>query len=603
MSEPDTSVDLSIREKARVVRRVANYRPLFTAGVLTFAVLAAVLEAVGLTFIIPIVELAQSETTPSDGMVQLFVRVYDSLGIPFSLGTVIAGVALVLFVRFSASFAVSVLWVILRTDYERHLKSTLFERALNARIAYFDERGSDEVLNAVVTQAQYASRVLRQMGRLFQESVLAVAYLAIALYLSPVLTVGAAVVLGGIAFAFRKLLAPGYDIGDRIADANERIQETVQAGTQGIRDMKLFTLTDELFADFSTTIDGYVDATVKLRRNKAALSNFYQFTSAVAVFVLIYFALNFTDLTFAALGAFLFAMFRLAPRISTINNLLYQLEGDMPHLVRTEEFIDDLETNEETDTGTREPPEPVTPVSFEDVTFGYEDDERVLDDVSFAVDSEEYVAFVGESGAGKSTVVSLLTRFYTPDSGRIRANDVAIDDVDLEAWRQRLAVVRQQPFLFNDTLRYNLTVGNREADQSEIERVCEIARVTEFLDDLPDGYDTVLGDDGVRLSGGQRQRVALARALLKRNAEVLVLDEATSDLDSNIEAEVQSEIESMDRDFAIVAIAHRLSTVKNADRIYTIADGEIIERGTHETLLDDEGKYADLYSIQRGIQK
>jgi len=440
------------------------------------------------------------------------------------------------------------------------------------------------------------------MGRLFQESVLAVAYLSIALYLSPVLTVGAAVVLGGIAFAFRKILAPGYDIGDRVAEANEQIQETVQAGTQGIRDMKLFTLTDELFDDFSTTIDAYVDATVKLRRNKAALSNFYQFTSAVAVFVLIYFALNYTELTFAALGAFLFAMFRLAPRISTINNLLYQLEGDMPHLVRTEDFIDDLESHEETDTGTREPPEPVTPISFEDVTFGY-GDERVLDDVSFAVDSEEYVAFVGESGAGKSTIVSLLTRFYTPDSGRIRANDVTVDDIDLEAWRQRLAVVRQQPFLFNDTLRYNLTVGNRAADQSDIDRVCEIARVTEFLDDLPDGYDTVLGDDGVRLSGGQRQRVALARALLKRDAEVLVLDEATSDLDSNIEAEVQSEIESMDRDFAIVAIAHRLSTVKNADRIYTIADGEIIERGTHEALLDGEGKYANLYSIQRGTQK
>jgi len=602
MSDDLDTKDLSLREKAGVVRRVAAFRPLFTAAVLAFSIFAAVLEGIGLSFIVPVVELAQSESQPEGQFVEGFIIVYDFVGVPFSLETVIIGVTAVLFVRFSASFAVSWLWGILRVDYERHLKSTLFERALDARIEYFDERGSDELLNAIVTQAQYAGRVLMHIGRLFRESVLALAYLAIAMYLSFELTLGAAVVLAGIAFGFRRLLTPGYDLGNRVATANERIQESVQAGTQGIRDMKLFTLTDELFDDFSLAIDEYVASRVKLTRNKAALSNFYQFISAIAVFVLIYFALRFAELSFAALGAFLFAMFRLAPRISTINNLLYNLEGDMPHLVRTEEFIHDLASNEETDTGTREPPEPVTPLSFEDVTFGY-GDERVLEDVSFGVDSEEYVAFVGESGAGKSTIVSLLTRFYTPDSGRIKANDVAIEDIDLEAWRQRLAVVRQQPFLFNDTLRYNLTVGNREADQSEVERVCEIARVTEFLDDLPDGYDTVLGDDGVRLSGGQRQRVSLARALLKRDAEVLVLDEATSDLDSNIEAKVQSEIESMDRDFAIVAIAHRLSTVKNADRIYTIADGEIIERGTHETLLDDEGKYADLYSIQRGIQK
>jgi subfamily B ATP-binding cassette protein MsbA len=366
--------------------------------------------------------------------------------------------------------------------------------------------------------------------------------------------------------------------------------------------MKLFTLTDELYADFSKAIDEYVSTKVKLGRNKAALSNFYQFISAVAVFALIYFALKFTSLTFAALGAFLFAMFRLAPRISSINDLLYNIEGDMPHLVRTEEFIDDLMKNEESNSGDREPPEPVTPVSFDGVSFSY-GDERVLEEISFTVDSKEFTAFVGESGAGKSTIVSLLTRFYDPEEGDIEANGVSIGEFALESWRSRIAVVRQQPFLFNDTLRYNLTIGNRDADDEDIEHVCEIARVTEFLNELPNGYETVLGDDGVRLSGGQRQRVALARSLLKRDADVLVLDEATSDLDSNIEAEVQSAIENMDRDFAIVAIAHRLSTVQNADRIYTIEDGQVIERGPHEELLANESTYSELYSIQRDIKK
>jgi subfamily B ATP-binding cassette protein MsbA len=213
------------------------------------------------------------------------------------------------------------------------------------------------------------------------------------------------------------------------------------------------------------------------------------------------------------------------------------------------------------------------------------------------VQKEEFVAFVGQSGAGKSTIVSLLARMYDPDDGEIRADGVPIDEYEIEAWRERIAVVRQQPFIFTDTLENNVTIGNRDATRRDVERVCKIAKVNEFVDDLPNGYESQLGDDGVRLSGGQRQRVALARALLK-DADFLVLDEATSDLDSNLEKEVQAAIESMDREYGIIAIAHRLSTVKNADRIYTVDNGEIIESGTHQELLEEEGDYAELYTIQ-----
>ena len=193
--------------------------------------------------------------------------------------------------------------------------------------------------------------------------------------------------------------------------------------------------------------------------------------------------------------------------------------------------------------------------------------------------------------------MSLLARLYEPDSGEIRANGRSIHEIAVDEWRSRIAVVRQDPHIFNDTLRYNLTIGNRDVSQKALDRVTRIARVDEFFDELPDGYDTQLGDDGVRLSGGQRQRVALARALLK-DADVLVLDEATSDLDSNLEKQVQESIESMEWDYAMVGIAHRLSTVKNADRIYTVDEGEIIETGRHEELIDNGGQYAELYAIQ-----
>jgi ATP-binding cassette, subfamily B, bacterial MsbA len=308
-------------------------------------------------------------------------------------------------------------------------------------------------------------------------------------------------------------------------------------------------------------------------------------------------ALTFADLSIGALGVFLFAMMQLGPKVSALNKYYYKVENDLPHLVRTERFISDLENREEVNESTREAPAEIDHIEFDDVEFSYDGDELVLRGIDFEVENGEFVAFVGQSGAGKSTIVSLLARLYEVDRGEIRANGIPIDEVDIDEWRERVSIVRQDPFIFNDTLRYNLTIGNRGVTDAEIDRACAIAKVDEFVGELPEGYDTVLGDEGTRLSGGQKQRVSLARALLE-DTDLLILDEATSDLDSNLEQEVQAAIEEMDRDYAIIAIAHRLSTVENADRIYTVDDGEVVESGPHGELIEQNGQYADLYAVQ-----
>jgi subfamily B ATP-binding cassette protein MsbA len=187
---------------------------------------------------------------------------------------------------------------------------------------------------------------------------------------------------------------------------------------------------------------------------------------------------------------------------------------------------------------------------------------------------------------------------YGYDGGSIMINGTPIEAFPNDRWREEISVVRQNPYVFNETLWYNLTVGNRAASREAVEEVCEVARVTEFVDELEDGYETVLGDDGVQLSGGQRQRVALARALLK-DTELLILDEATSDLDTRLEQQVQANIEEMADDYTIITIAHRLSTVRNADRIYTVEDGRVVEEGRHTDLIERAGSYAELYQTQQ----
>lgn len=590
---------VSRREKLDALHDVARYNPKYTAAVVVLGVVAAILEGVGLSFILPIVELVQLQdpAAEADGLLAVFVTAYQTLGIPFTLGYVVVGVSAVMVARYTTSFSVAWFREALRTYYIRDLQTRAFRNALNARVEYFDREGSDDILNAIVTQTNYAGQVIAQGINFTQQLFLASVYFAVALVIAPVLTVITGIALGVFSVFFRRVLDSGYDVGEKVAEANEMRQEAAQAGTQGIRDVRIFGLAEELFSDFTDAIEQFTKSRIVLRRNEAAINNFYNLVVAVSVFVLIYLALTFASLSVGELGVFLFAMFRLGPKASRVNTLYYQVENNLPHLVRTIQFTDELATYNEPTGSSQEVPEEIWKVEFDGVHFSYDDEEEVLRGIDFTVEKGEFVGFVGQSGAGKSTIVSLLARLYPVDNGEIRANGIPIDEMDIEGWRDRLSMVRQDPFIFNDTLRYNLTLGNRDVSEEELDRVCSIARVDEFIGNLPDGYDSLLGDDGVRLSGGQQQRVALARALLE-DADVLILDEATSDLDSNLEKQVQRAIEEMDRNYAIITIAHRLSTVKNADRIYTIEGGSVTETGHHRELVKEGGKYAELYEIQ-----
>ncbi len=593
----DENTDLTWREKIDALSRVARYRPKFAFGLVIIGGFVALLEGIGLSFIYPIIETAQADepTNVSGPIMELFVSTYQLLGIPFSLGYLIVGVALVMTFRYTMSFLVRWLGAILGYKYEQYLRTQAFDRALDAEVGYYDDEGTDDILNAIITETRYSRKTIDKGVKMMETLFLVLMYTAVMFYVSPEMTLFAVILLAGITVVIRYGIEPAVTVGTRVAEANEAVQQKVQAGTQGVRDVKLFGLQLEVYSSFSDSIKQYTKSSIRLSRNDIAIKNFFELTAAMTIFLLIYIGFTFTGLSLGELGIFLIAMFQLAPKVSNLNSKIYRLEGYTSHLVRTQAFLDDLDQRRE-HSGDK-PISNVSRIGFDNVRFSYTEDEQVLDDISFIVERDEFIAFVGQSGAGKSTIVSLLMRMYDPDSGTIRGDGVSIDEYDMEQWRDRIAIVRQSPYIFNETLERNVTVGNRDATRREVERVCEIAKVNEFLAELPNGYESQLGDEGVRLSGGQKQRVALARALLK-DADFLVLDEATSNLDSNLEKEVQAAIESMDRDYGIIAIAHRLSTVKNADRIYTVDDGKIIEQGSHRELLEDDGEYADLYTIQ-----
>ncbi len=235
-------------------------------------------------------------------------------------------------------------------------------------------------------------------------------------------------------------------------------------------------------------------------------------------------------------------------------------------------------------------------IEFENVYFKYEDD-VILKGIDLRVKAGEIVAIAGTSGAGKSTLVNLIPRFYDATSGRVLIDGVDIRDVTVESLRKQIAIVTQETILFNDTVRNNIAYGSLERSEEEVVNAAKAANAHDFIAALPLGYDNVIGERGTKLSGGQKQRIAIARALLK-NAPILILDEATSNLDSKSEDEVQKALERLMEHRTTFVIAHRLSAIKNAHRIVVLAEGETVEQGTHEELLEARGEYRRLYEMQ-----
>jgi ABC-type multidrug transport system fused ATPase/permease subunit len=295
----------------------------------------------------------------------------------------------------------------------------------------------------------------------------------------------------------------------------------------------------------------------------------------------------------------MFLVFMVAPMIQIVN-IGTQLTEAFAGLDRTNEILAELEENQSPERTEKIPPIEGR-VRFEDVEFAYEPDKPVLHGISFTADPGTVTALVGSSGSGKSTIISLLCAFHTPSSGRILVDGYDLAKVDLNTFRSQLGVVLQDSFLFDGSIRENVMFSRPEATEEEFLAACRISRVDEFAERFPDGYDTIVGERGVKLSGGQRQRLSIARALLAE-PRILILDEATSSLDSESEAMIQSGLAQLMQGRTTFVIAHRLSTIRRADQILVVEQGRIVERGNHAELYALGGRYYDLYTRQHGLE-
>ncbi|MBL7975810.1 MAG: ABC transporter ATP-binding protein, partial [Candidatus Kapabacteria bacterium] len=384
----------------------------------------------------------------------------------------------------------------------------------------------------------------------------------------------------------------------RMSDANAGFMTTLQEGISGIRIIKAFNGEGIIGKRFRQHSVDYLRNSVKMTRVNDLVPSISEIFVIAALCVVLYVG---GDMVFAVpqqmkgaeLMTFLFALFAIMSPVNAITSVPSNIQRGLVAAEKVYAVIDQEPTiidGTQTITSFKEN------VTFNNVTFAYNTDD-VVKNVTLSIPYGKKVALVGASGSGKSTLVDLLIRFYDPKSGTITMDGLDIKNLTLESYRSRFGIVSQEAILFNDTIANNIAFGAKEINQSDIENAARIAYADEFIKHLPDGYNTYIGDRGVMLSGGQRQRIAIARAIAQ-NPDILIFDEATSALDSESEKIVQNAINNVLENRTAVIVAHRLSTIINADLIVVFDRGVIAEQGTHKELIDMNGIYKRLYTIQ-----
>ncbi|MDX2100721.1 MAG: ABC transporter ATP-binding protein [Leptolyngbyaceae cyanobacterium bins.59] len=587
--------------------KYALRRPLWAVLTIVFGFTSALFNGISTALIAPVVLGFLDQKFEIQGgppLIQSLMAPFGSVPERYRMMVMLGAIVFAIVLKNVTVYVSSLISGILTRSLMADLRETGFRLLLEVDLDYYSRMKVGDLINRLGGEIGRTSGAIGSVIQMIINGITALVFIGILLSMSWQLTLIATFLLALVALANQFVVIRSKELGQQLSEMSRVYSSAMIEVLSGIRLVKALANEDREYARLQQFIRQRERIDFQSQANYGLVGPINEVTSIVVIVLIIVlgrilFAGNLQTLS-TILLTYLLILFRLLPIVGQLNLQRSQFANAAASVHLVNDFLR-REDKPFMQNGTQ----PFTTLSegirFENLSFTYPTnlDRQVLKNINLSLPRGTTLALVGSSGAGKSTLADLLPRFYDPQEGRILVDGVDLRDLDLKSFRRNMGIVSQDTFLFNDTIRNNIAYGRNNPTDEAIIQAAKLANAYEFIEQLPKGLDTLIGDRGVLLSGGQRQRLAIARALLQ-NPEILILDEATSALDTASERLVQAAIENLSRDRTTLVIAHRLSTIQKAEQIAVLHKGQVVEVGTHEELLRKNGHYAQLHAIQFG---
>lgn len=582
-----------------LIKRIWDEQPLrFALSVVALAV-AGLLEGLALAAVVPLLQLVENQGAGAVATGRLggaVTEVLGALGLPFNLTTCLIFILLLVLASQLVTLAQQKLLAGSASRFEAGLRMNLYSAITDAEWPFFVEHKSSDLTAALMHESVRAGDAYKTLVQMLGTVIMVAVYLVLAVLISLPMTLIVGVSGALILFVLRRRVAIGSRYGEQTTAMAFEMWAESGEHINAAKTVKAYSVEEQTISRFDEMTHRFTRVQYKNLMNQAWLRFFYDGISMTSVFVGIYVAVTYFGMSIAFLVVFLLVFYRVSPRISMVQALQTQVLVLVPALKIVDKLTAEARASAET-SGDEPAPPLEREIALDSVSFSYHADTAVLENVSLAIPRGKTVAIVGPSGSGKTTIVDLMLGVVKPTTGLVRIDGTPLDELDLRSWRMRVGYVAQDSSFFHDTVRQNIRFGCPSADEEQIEEAARLAFADGFIAKLPEGYDTIIGDRGVRLSGGQRQRLALARAIV-RSPDILVLDEATSALDAESEEKIQHAVDQLARQMTVVVVTHRLAAVRGADIIHFLEHGRVIESGSWDELLARSGRFSEMQAMQ-----
>lgn len=573
--------------------------------VVVLMLLALFFEAFGVAMVLPLFEFIESNRdirvlTEKSRMWQIIEQIFTTLHLPISLLSLCIIIVCLITLRQIFNYKNIVALAYLKQRIGHDLSRLVFTSVLESKPSFIQDRDSGNFINLVDVQSQAAATLVRSYSTLTQLLTTFAVYAAIMVLTAPLASLIALVFTAFVIISMNYYVRLGRRLSQDMVKARQKFCSFVGERFQGWRVIKLSNAVPQETEKFLKRADQIFELTLDIFRVSGRHAVIISPLMSAFALLVLYISVEYLALSISAISLFIIILLRLTPTAHSLTATRQAIASHGASLDNVAEIIQEAKQEREIDTGVTEFKRLHKEIRFHDVTFCYpRAKEAALQKVCAHIPAGKMTAVIGASGAGKSTLLDILIRLITPEEGKVTVDGEPLDSFTLESLRRTISYASQNPFIFNASVRENLILARPNAIQSEIERACEMAYANEFIEEMSEKYETVLGEGGGRLSGGQRQRIALARAFLS-GANILILDEPTSALDYDSEQKIQKAIDQLlvRGEMTVIVIAHRLSTIQNADHLIVLDSGRVVEEGPPDVLKKNQNWYGYITAAQ-----